>query len=643
MLSSTCRIGLLALILASVPAARADDQPFDGKWKILIPQGQSEIAMWIVHIDIPGKHASVVAGLGPYNDSTISGVRVQPRISAMTLTHGDARFDVVALAPAAANKRLLGSVTIGSTILPAWLEPTTDAKLDAKKAERVASGHAALLEAAKKSDAGERRTAMRAIAAKHPGELTEFLAHQMILADLSKQKVSPEALAGVVADYRELAKRHGKQMVLGANLDLARNLAAYPDAAAVCVDCASAAIAGFHAGHPPEMQITGHLALASALVALKKEDATIPVAASIDKLGTMLVLTHGATEAKRLGATVHTAEALLSSLAAPVSAVGLKYAKSGVAMLKPATPPEQQAAAYRALVRGLEKHGKPAEVVKAQAFVDHYEAEADAAFRKEAIPFAVAKAAPRKGKSRRVVLVELFSTAHDPACAAADAAFDAARKAYPSEDAVFLRYHVHLDAPDALANPAAVSRRDFYSGEIVETVPAALVGGQMVAVEGAAKANFGAMAKKIDAEREIEASATIALSAKGAKGKATISATVTGLAETGDKVRLRFAVVEDEVRYPGASGRRLHGGVVRGFLGDPAGVRLDKKDSTHAMTLDTAALRKTLHAHLSDYGAKVEERISERPMELRRLSVVAFVQHEDTKKVYQAARVEVGR
>ena len=30
-------------------------------------------------------------------------------------------------------------------------------------------------------------------------------------------------------------------------------------------------------------------------------------------------------------------------------------------------------------------------------------------------------------------------------------------------------------------------------------------------------------------------------------------------------------------------------------------------------------------------------------MELRKLSVVAFVQHEDTKKVYQAARVEVGR
>ena len=81
----------------------------------------------------------------------------------------------------------------------------------------------------------------------------------------------------------------------------------------------------------------------------------------------------------------------------------------------------------------------------------------------------------------------------------------------------------------------------------------------------------------------------------------------------------------------------LHNGLCVG------GVKLDKKDATHTATLDTVALRKSLHAHLTEYGAKVDERISVRPMELRKLSVVAFIQHEDTKKVYQVARIEIGR
>ena len=380
---------------------------------------------------------------------------------------------------------------------------------------------------------------------------------------------------------------------------------------------------------------------------LEKLDDIEPVAAALEKLGLMLILKHGTTDASRLGSTVHTAESLLSSLSGAVSAVGLKFANKAVSMLKPDTPTAQKVAAYRALVLGLAKHGKPEEVAKTQAFVDHYEAELDATFRKEAIPFAVSKAAARKGKSRRLVLVEQFTTAQDGSCVAADAAFDAARKAYSPDEVVFLRYHVHVDVPDALANFGTLARREFYSGEIIETVPAALVDGQMTpTVVGPipkAKANFDTLAKKIDAAREEGENATITLRATRAKGKVAIEAKITGLTDTGDKVRLRFAVVEEEVRYDGSSGRRIHANVVRGFLGDAGGVKLDKKDSTLTATLDTVALRKSLHAHLTEYGAKVDERISVRPMELRKLSVVVFIQHEDTKKVYQAARVEIGR
>ena len=166
---------------------------------------------------------------------------------------------------------------------------------------------------------------------------------------------------------------------------------------------------------------------------------------------------------------------------------------------------------------------------RAKAFFD----ELDAAFRKTAIPFPVVKAGARKSKSKRVVLVEQFSTAQDGTVVAGDAAFDAARKAYSSDEVVFLRYHVHVDAPDALANPGGQARRQFYEPDIAANLPAMLVDGRTVpAVVGAnpkLKAYFDTVSEKIDAARETDASATITLRATKTKGKVAIEAKITGL------------------------------------------------------------------------------------------------------------------
>ena len=81
------RILFLTLLSCASPhAARADDQPFDGKWKVLIPQQHYEIAMWIVHVDIPGKQARLLSGLGVYDESVISDVKVRPETLSMRLT-----------------------------------------------------------------------------------------------------------------------------------------------------------------------------------------------------------------------------------------------------------------------------------------------------------------------------------------------------------------------------------------------------------------------------------------------------------------------------------------------------------------------------------------------------------------------------
>ena len=263
-------------------------------------------------------------------------------------------------------------------------------------------------------------------------------------------------------------------------------------------------------------------------------------------------------------------------------------------MLKPETPAEQKAAAYRALVRGLEKHGKPVEVAKAQAFVDHYKAEADADYRKEAIPFAVGKArAEGQEPPRRPRRTVYDGPRPFLRCRRRGVRRLRGRRIRPPRSSSWLSRpprRPRCAGESRHASPARV-----YSGEIVEQVPAALVDGQMVAVAAgrcplrrrtSRRLRRGSTPRARPRRRRRSPCAT------RAKGKVAIEAKIMGLSDTGDKVRLRFAVVEEEVRYVGSSGRRFHGCVVRGFLGGAEGIRLDKKDSTHTATLDTVAIRK---------------------------------------------------
>ena len=71
------------------------------------------------------------------------------------------------------------------------------------------------------------------------------------------------------------------------------------------------------------------------------------------------------------------------------------------------------------------------------------------------------------GKSRtgRAVLAEVFTGSSCGPCVGVDRAFDAVIDRYERQDVVVLMHHVHVPAPDPLANRANETREKFYGFE----------------------------------------------------------------------------------------------------------------------------------------------------------------------------------
>jgi hypothetical protein len=118
--------------------------------------------------------------------------------------------------------------------------------------------------------------------------------------------------------------------------------------------------------------------------------------------------------------------------------------------------------------------------------------------------------------------------------------------------------------------------------------------------------------------------------------KIAITAKVENLDKPGEKVRLRLALVEDWVRYKGGNGLQYHHRVVRAMPGGAKGIAVKDKAYEHKANVDLSELRATLNKYLNeDYPE------GPRPMRLRNLSVVAFVQNDESAEVLQAVNVPV--
>src|SRR5262249_16493417 len=163
-----------------------------------------------------------------------------------------------------------------------------------------------------------------------------------------------------------------------------------------------------------------------------------------------------------------------------------------------------------------------------------------------------------------------------------------------------LQYHLHVPGPDPLTNADTEAREQYYGSDI--PTPTTFVNGTKIALSGGfsslSKGKYEALRKLIDEALETDTSAKLKLAVER-KGD-TIDGKAEGgdLKKIGDKMRLRFVLVEDVVRYPGLNNQRFHHQVVRAFPGGTEGLSLNKKNEKKSASVSLAEVRKSLGDYL---------------------------------------------
>jgi hypothetical protein len=316
--------------------------------------------------------------------------------------------------------------------------------------------------------------------------------------------------------------------------------------------------------------------------------------------------------------------------------VALNYARRAERLLQPGEPGANQYRTLSLVASALKKAGKADEAKEVEA-------------RLEKLDFGVKteKYAGRKTKTDRAILVELFTGVQCPPCVAADLAFDGLGKTYKPSEVILLQYHLHIPGPDPLTNPDSEGRADFY-GEAADHTPSLLLNGRGVKDTGGsfedAPGLYQGLRGLLDGLLEGPGKAQLKASATQKGGKIDISAEVAEVEKPGEQLRLRLALVEEEVRYSGGNGLRVHHHVVRAFPGGVKGLAVKDKTAKQAVSVDLDQLRKDLGTYLTEFEKKDADNKfpnPQRPLDLKNLRVVAFLQNDASREVLQAVEVEV--
>ena len=308
-------------------------------------------------------------------------------------------------------------------------------------------------------------------------------------------------------------------------------------------------------------------------------------------------------------------------------------------------------AALKLLQRAQVQAGRPADADATMKQVVALDAELDAEYLKTVPPFKPTKYAGRTDKSaNRVAVMELFSGAQCPPCVAADVGFDALVTSYKPADAIFLQYHEHIPGPDPLTNADSVARMAYYSKlhkDDFRGTPSVAFNGKAAAGGGGGMANaeakFGEFGDVLAKVLEETTDVTVRGGVKRTGDEFAVTVELTGKKDLDETAVLRLVLVEDTVKYVGGNGLRFHHHVVRSLLGTQKGVKIaDLKDGKFAATHDLKALRTDLTKYLDDFAAKGRAfPYPERPMDLKKLKVVALVQNDETGEIVQAAQFDV--
>ena len=106
-------------------------------------------------------------------------------------------------------------------------------------------------------------------------------------------------------------------------------------------------------------------------------------------------------------------------------------------------------------------------------------------------------------------------------------------------------------------------------------------------------------------------------------------------------VRLMLALAESDIKYRAFNGIRHHDMVVRQLIGGDRGISPKDGVLSFQGDVNVEELRDDLHAYLTVFEENQGVEFTSMPLDLANLSVVAFVQDVETRKVLRTVMVLV--
>jgi len=338
------------------------------------------------------------------------------------------------------------------------------------------------------------------------------------------------------------------------------------------------------------------------------------------------------------------------------SDIALAQARRAERMLPENPKPAESREVFQALVTVLEKSGKAEEAKKYVSFLQKLDEFEYAEFLKAASAFSTTEYKGRKSGSTRVVVVEQLTSCEVPLCAAIETSLLGLSRTFKPADVLFLSYHVPAGGMDAMSCQDGLERLSLYAEEnkIGLEVPKILINGipgPSVATRDEKKQASTAEASKlwyeqyrVSLEKELEKTSTVKLTLAATKAEKGFSfkATVTDLEKPGEKIALRFVLLEQRIRYSGRNALAFHENVVRALPGGVKGFPLTKKTAEQEVSFDIPKLQASQREFLDEFTKRVQETaLASKPADFKNLKLVALVQDNTTGEILQATQIDV--
>lgn len=332
-----------------------------------------------------------------------------------------------------------------------------------------------------------------------------------------------------------------------------------------------------------------------------------------------------------------------------LEALALEHAQHAEKLLHEHVSASEQITVLNLLKGLLEKAGKADAVPAIKGRIAKLDEILDKEYLANVPSFKGTPFSGRENKSERVVVMELFTGAQCPPCVAADVAFDVLQRTYKPSELVLVQYHLHIPGPDPMTNTDTEARWQYYIKAYpgkVGGVPTALFNGGPPVVGGGpmgtAETRYNGYRNLINPLLEKTSDAKLTAKAARTQNQIAINVEVANLDNPGQNSKLRLALVEESVRYPGGNKIRFHHQVVRAMPGGAAGTALTDKNSKHSFTVNLSELRTNLDDYLTKFASEKRPFSPDlRPLDLGHLRLIAFVQDDATHEILQATQVDV--